>query len=70
MLFAEWLGIFEMSDKEPPLDILVNNKFLHKNSRGFYLGSGVGFRTEDVDAHVAWHHRMTKAFIRDKEIIR
>ncbi len=69
MTYLEFLRDFELYDPEPPLDEWIKDKFDHIDGSGRSLGEGRHWRSELVDAHVAWHRRFTNEYTKRRSEI-
>lgn len=69
MTFPEWLRAFEVADPEPALGEQVRDKFEHYDRRMRDRGNGCHWRSDLVDAHMAWHTRMTQAYVQIKDTL-
>lgn len=63
--WTEWLRNYEQSDPEPVLTQTARNQFVHTNTKGAIVSGpeSFGYNADEVAAHVAWHRRMTDAYM-------
>ena len=66
--WCEWLKEYEKTDPEPVIDFSGKNRYVHMDSKGRIAGflGAPAATTESMLLHVAWHHRMTEAYMKSE----
>lgn len=71
MKYVEWLRDFELLDPEPKLILMEQNEFNHRDTFGnvVTMCGHMSYASRAVDLHIAWHRRMTDAYMKVRHIL-